>query len=129
MRKVLTFLLIFTGTVFAVFLFNLMLYACWPEYHDVLSASIAASTDDDIPVVTPVMVKEIPEQPQVTVEPEVGSTALFTGIETVEDEGVALTAQPQAQEPIIVDKQYHEDCGTGKGYWVITYSDGSTRIE
>ena len=27
------------------------------------------------------------------------------------------------------DKEYHEDCGTGKGYWVITYSDGSTSVE
>ena len=26
-------------------------------------------------------------------------------------------------------KEYHEDCGTGKGYWVITYEDGSTSIE
>ncbi|MCR5402278.1 MAG: hypothetical protein K6E91_00450 [Butyrivibrio sp.] len=43
-----------------------------------------------------------------------------------------LAASPDAsteKKAVIVDKEYHEDCGTGKGYWVITYSDGSTVIE
>ncbi len=126
MRKVLTFTLIFAGTVFVVFLFNIMMYATVPEYHDAISAAVASSKDD-IPVVTPEMVivpvatKEAADENSITLE--------------VEDEKVALSYEVEAEETkadpevIIVDKQYHEDCGTGKGYWVITYSDGSTAIE
>ena len=33
------------------------------------------------------------------------------------------------KEPVIVDKEYHEDCGTGEGYWIIKYEDGTTVIE
>ena len=29
----------------------------------------------------------------------------------------------------IVDKEYHEDCGTGEGYWIIRYSDGTVEVE
>jgi hypothetical protein len=39
------------------------------------------------------------------------------------------SAGAEADTRQIVDKEYHEDCGTGKGYWVITYDDGSTSIE
>jgi hypothetical protein len=126
MRKVLTFTLIFAGTVFVVFLFNIMMYATVPEYHDAISAAVASSKDD-IPVVTPEMVKEPSAAIQATDE--------TTSFIDVEDEKVALSYEAEAEETkadpevIIVDKQYHEDCGTGKGYWVITYSDGSTAIE
>ena len=33
------------------------------------------------------------------------------------------------KEPVIIDKEYHEDCGTGEGYWIIKYEDGTTAIE
>lgn len=51
------------------------------------------------------------------------------------DAGQPKIGQPEtgenktSKQPVIIDKEYHEDCGTGKGYWVITYSDGSTSIE
>lgn len=32
-------------------------------------------------------------------------------------------------EKRVVDKKYYEDCGSDKGYWVITYEDGTTSIE
>ncbi|WP_034443474.1 hypothetical protein [Butyrivibrio sp. AE2032] len=130
MRKVLMFLLLFTGTAFMVFIFNLLLYAFWPAYHDAVSASVTDSmtetADRSIPVVTPQMVKE--ESPVPEVVPE------ETVVQSFADEQVALSPEATddtASEPelVIVDKQYHEDCGTGKGYWVITYSDGSTEIE
>ena len=126
MRKVLTFTLIFAGTVFVVFLFNIMMYATVPEYHDAISAAVASSKDD-IPVVTPDMVTDPAAAKEATEEPPV--------FLDVEDENVALSFEAEVEEEkddpelIIVDKQYHEDCGTGKGYWVITYSDGSTVIE
>ena len=35
----------------------------------------------------------------------------------------------EKSEKRIVDKKYYEDCGSDKGYWVITYEDGTTSIE
>ena len=32
-------------------------------------------------------------------------------------------------KPSVVNKEYHEDCGTGEGYWIIQYSDGSVEVE
>ncbi len=130
MRKVLMSLFLFTGTAFMVFVFNLLLYAFWPAYHDAVSASVTDSMTEtaerSIPVVTPQMVKEESPVPEVVPEETVA--------QSFADEQVALSPEATddtASEPelVIVDKQYHEDCGTGKGYWVITYSDGSTEIE
>ncbi len=124
------FLFLFTGTAFMVFIFNLLLYAFWPAYHDAVSASVAESvtvtTDRSIPVVIPQMVKEESPAPKAVPEEVV--------VQSLGDEKVAFSpevSKETAEEPelVIVDKQYHEDCGTGKGYWVITYSDGSTEIE
>ncbi len=130
MRKGMTFLLIFTGTVFTVFVFNLVMYALIPEYHDAISAAVASS-QEDIPVVMPEAAKEMSAE-LVDVEP-----AADMETTTLRDEGVALSetvtgseeAGQEGSELIIIDKEYHEDCGTGKGYWVITYSDGSVGIE
>ena len=47
----------------------------------------------------------------------------------INNEPVAMDEKPADTEKVIIDKQYHEDCGTGKGYWVITYDDGTTEIE
>ena len=52
-----------------------------------------------------------------------------TGTEKTVAEKNGTGEDKKAKQPVIVDKEYHEDCGTGKGYWVITYSDGSTSIE
>ena len=40
-----------------------------------------------------------------------------------------VSSKSTEKKPVIIDKEYHEDCGTGEGYWVITYSDGSTVVE
>ena len=53
-------------------------------------------------------------------------------LEDYESSLTPLSAVPDSsteKTAVIVGKEYHEDCGTGKGYWVITYSDGSTVIE
>lgn len=133
MRKVSTFLLIFAGTIFSVFMIGLALYALVPEYHDAIAAAVA--TSDDIPVVTPDMVKEIPQEKE-TVDTDNSASYLDSEIAdyqskiVLEDEDVALSGSANKEkEPIVINKEYHEDCGTGKGYWVITYSDGSVVIE
>ena len=50
-------------------------------------------------------------------------------ISALESSSSSSGADNDGAERTIVDKTYHEDCGTGKGYWVITYSDGSTAVE
>ena len=128
MRKILTFLIIFGGTVSCVLMFGIVLYAIAPEYRHVVTALVE---DDDIPVVTvsqqPIEeeVKES-EEPEATPEKKPDS---YYKITYIENEPVATKSQPTDKETVIIDRQYHEDCGTGKGYWVITYEDGTIEIE
>ena len=138
MNKFLTFLMIFMGTVFSLVALNIVLYAMVPGYHDALSSIV--DRDDDIPVVE----VATPARPAKQAEPQI--TDLTAGkdteasLEYLEDEEVALSESAEDAEKDasasntatalqIIDKEYHEDCGTGKGYWVITYSDGSVGIE
>ena len=128
MRKILTFIFIFAGTVSCVFIFNILLYSLVPAYRHLLSGMVA---DDNIPVVTvteqPVTDENInPDNDQTEPEKKPDSYYKTTYID---NEPVATDAQPPEKERVIIDKQYHEDCGTGKGYWVITYDDGTTEIE
>ena len=123
MRKILTFLLIFTGTVFSVFIFNIVMYAMAPDYRHAISSAVAST--QEIPVITPDMVKESTGVAKTNTE-----VASYLKTTILEDEEVALAASsPASKNPIVIDKEYHEDCGTGKGYWVITYSDGNVVIE
>ena len=54
-----------------------------------------------------------------------------------ENAGVPLSASYEKEakseetpaKPSVVNKEYHEDCGTGEGYWIIQYSDGSVEVE
>ena len=134
MRKVLTFTLIFTGTVLTVFMFNLLMYAVVPDYHDAI-ASAVASSEDHIPVITPDMVKEstgaaLNTAANTKAQMQAEYDAVIPVTTTLKDGDVPLSSSvSEAQKPTIIDKEYHEDCGTGKGYWVITYSDGSTAVE
>ena len=128
MRKILTFLIIFGGTVSCVLMFGIVLYAIAPEYRHVVTALVE---DDDIPVVT-VSQQPIEEEVKESEEPE--STPekkpdSYYKITYIENEPVATKSQPTDKETVIIDRQYHEDCGTGKGYWVITYEDGTIEIE
>ncbi len=129
MRKVLTFTIIFTGTVLTVFLLNLMMYAMVPEYHDVIAAAVASSSDSrDIPVITPDMTKESKEDifaKDLKYTTEIDEEPAPLSKDIAADKAISSSEK----KPIAIDKEYHEDCGTGKGYWVITYSDGSVGIE
>ena len=132
MNKALTFITIFLGTVFSVFVLNIVLYALVPAYHDALSSVI--DREEKIPVVevtrTPVQKEAAAEEPDephftnLTVGKETDAT-----LETLTDEDVALSETVEDTVREIVDKEYHEDCGSGKGYWAITYSDGTVVIE
>lgn len=51
MRNALTFILIFAGAAFSVFVLNIVMYTVLPDYHDVVSSAFA--TSEEIPVVYP----------------------------------------------------------------------------
>lgn len=128
MRKILTFLIIFGGTVSCVLMFGIVLYAIAPEYRQVVTVLVE---DDDIPVVTvsqqPVADENIEnEETKPAYEKKPDS---YYKITYIENEPVATESEPTEKEAAIIDRQYHEDCGTGKGYWVITYEDGTMEIE
>lgn len=150
MNKALTFIMIFMGTVFTVFLLNIVLYALVPGYHDTISSMI--SPDDDIPVVevnraengsqTEVELTEFApgKETDATLSEVSAGKETEASLENLKDEEVPMAASAEdtakaasesntATALQIINKEYHEDCGTGEGYWVITYSDGSVGIE
>ena len=112
MRKAMTFILIFAGAVFTVFVLNIVMYATIPEYRSVVSSSVA--TSDEIPVVSPsAPAKELSapedEQDQIYIPITEPQTPMA---ESVMD---AIYTEDTAEEedtPEIVSKEYHEDCGT-----------------
>ena len=132
------------GLILSVFVINLLMYSFVPSYHDALETAVEGNSD--IPTVTVdeagnVMIHERSDKAPRTLaivdleEEENRETPLASNIEndkyvvvekTAKVKGDAEQKQEQKQ---IIDKEYHEDCGTGKGYWVITYSDGSTSVE
>jgi hypothetical protein len=87
--------------------------------------------DDNIPTVTVTDVPKVQEDTgldNIASEPEKKPDSYYK-ITYINNDSVPLEEQPTEQERVIVNKEYHEDCGTGKGYWVITYDDGTTEIE
>lgn len=144
MKRLIGITVSIAGLILSVFVINLLMYSFVPSYHDALEAAVEGNSD--IPTVTVdeagnVMIHERSDKAPralaiVDLEDEENiETPLASNIENdkyVVVEKVAKVKkdaeqeQPQKQ---IIDKEYHEDCGTGKGYWVITYSDGSTSVE
>ena len=131
MRKVTAFLMIFAGTMACVFVFNIALYTMLPEYKNMIRVMVP---DRDIPVVT--VSDETVSEEDITKSRNDESDIMqnikpdsYYKLTYIENESVALKDSPSDNKHVIVDKQYHEDCGTGKGYWVITYDDGTTEIE
>ncbi len=131
MRKVTAFLMIFAGTMACVFVFNIALYTMLPEYKNLIRVMVP---DRDIPVVE--VSKEAPAGTD-SPETQAGEDNIMQNIKPdsyykityINNDSIPLENQPTEAERVIVDKEYHEDCGTGKGYWVITYDDGTTEIE
>ena len=130
MRKFTKIAMIFVGAVLGIFVFNLVLYANNPGYRQALGGMVEEKNyeQEASSEVTSVQSTDVKEEmpdtkPKVDeVEPEIKAEA-----ETIEPE--VETSEPEVEEKTVVDKTYHEDCGTGKGYWVITYSDGSVGLE
>ncbi len=137
MRRASQIILILSGTIFSIFIFNLVMCTMVPAYRTMLSE--AMGKQEDIPVVD--VSTDLVADSSFS-EESTDAVSLNENTETLEEmlvemgayEEVPLAADVSSAEAEtdtrqIVGKEYHEDCGTGKGYWVITYDDGSTKVE
>ncbi|SFU47502.1 hypothetical protein [Butyrivibrio sp. M55] len=128
MKKVAATTLVFMGLMACVIVFNIILCVAVPEYKDFLTTAVAEETAPPVVKASTVSVtkkNEKPTEEKLTLEElkeKYDISALACSSSCDEECGGGA-------ERTIVDKAYHEDCGTGKGYWVITYSDGSTAVE
>ena len=125
MRKALGVITIITSVMAFVFMFNILLYGTVPFYKEALESAIA---DESIPVV------EASNDPVIIPENDAATTASPTleelkALTPFPEEASTSAITEEKAELNIIDKTYYEDCGSGKGYWVITYSDGSTVVD
>lgn len=137
MKSILRNTLIVMGTVFFLFIINIMLFCFVPSYRDMLVKAVGHNEEiysgkaDGIVTVEDSNISNMLDKDVYTDannnEAKVEETALDS-VDIRQQMGNADSIEEQ-QKLQIIDKEYHEDCGTGKGYWVITYSDGSTSVE
>lgn len=135
MKKIMFLPVILTGMLSSLFIFNLILYAMVPAYHTALSEAVHGKNE----AIPTVVVNRKNSSIEVTEEPAVDSSIYVINYEDNmtplspsfewPDESAATDEDASDRKPEIIEKTYHEDCGTGKGYWVIKYSDGSYEIE
>ena len=129
MRRMFGIAMLISGAVFSVFVLNIILYSFVPAYRGALMMAMPKD-DDHIPVIA-----AEGESFFDTSEPIVIHTDTK---EIIEDDTALSPAFENSQEnfkkedqnkPQIIERTYYEDCGTGHGYWVLKYSDGSYGIE
>ena len=128
MKKVAVTTMVFMGLMACVIVFNIILCEAVPEYKDFLTAAVSEETAPPVVKASTVNVtkkNEKPTEEKLTLE----ELKEKYDISALESSSSSSGADNDGAERTIVDKTYHEDCGTGKGYWVITYSDGSTAVE
>ena len=135
MRRIIFLPLILTGMLFSLFIVNLLLFSLVPSYHDALTEAVLGKSDD-IPTVIVTQKDNTTE----TADETAGDSNIYvinyeesevplSPTVTWPEENAASSDAGSDSKLEIVDRTYHEDCGTGKGYWVIKYSDGSYGIE
>ena len=131
MRRFTTCTLIISGIVLAIFGLNIVLYCYVPAYHDALESAVAG--DSEIPTVVidenkaaVVIHKNLYVNTDEVDSADQELTELVS-TDLIEEE-VPLSGSADCEKRI-VDKTYYEDCGTGNGYWIIKYEDGSTSVE
>ncbi|WP_026651980.1 hypothetical protein [Butyrivibrio proteoclasticus] len=157
MRKFLGFLFVVTGSVFSLFLINVFLCLFIPSYHDALALIVRGNEKKEDTTISFDEEPKIPlsdgEFRNVDADRDGDSEWMntkgsdvdytdpdrVTGLVTDTTKGTEIEQttgdnskdqdDEKANRPEIVDKTYHEDCGSDGGYWVITYSDGSIGIE
>ena len=128
MKKVAATTLVFMGLMACVIVFNIILCVAVPPYKDFLTAAVKEEPAPPVVKAATIGISQKTDEPtekKLTLEElkekyDISALACKSSCDEDCDGNAELT---------IVDKTYHEDCGTGKGYWVITYSDGSTVVE
>ena len=128
MRKFVKIAMIFVGMVLGIFIFNLVLYANSPGYRKTLGGMVEEKNYVQEETATDVE-EQATENSTYAVEIVPDTKPVEEVAPDNKSETETETPEPEAEEKVVVDKTYHEDCGTGKGYWVITYSDGSVGLE
>lgn len=137
MRRLLGIATVIMGAVFSVFVMNLMLYSLLPGYRSALLLTVRY-LKSDIPVIEVEKDNDLPARESVqanthTKEISDEDTALSPDFENIRDEEIITytenSEKDEQNKPQIIERTYYEDCGTGHGYWLIKYSDGSYGIE
>ena len=131
MRRFTMCTLIISGIVLAIFGVNIVLYCYVPAYHDALESAVAG--DSEIPTVVIDENKAavvIQKNLYVNTEDADNADQELTELGTADlmEEEVPLSGNVDCEKRV-VEKTYYEDCGTGNGYWIIKYEDGSTSVE
>ena len=151
MKRFVGLSLFFSTMVLILFLSNILLYSHNEDYRDALIEMVTGKNEDDIPVVDvsrDVIISYDEDNVtyrdlnyNVLTEDEVPLSATY--MDDAYDKNAVSESEyvernitvngteedNSDKEPVIVDKEYHEDCGTGEGYWIIKYEDGTTVIE
>ena len=139
MRRVLGISVVFLGALVCVLLFNMFLCSIVTTYKDVIKSMV--SQDPEIPVVEVsegvTIVRQNNEVRYITPETETSSDEEDASMKEANEyfDNLGKKSESEASQdacgeaPVIVDRQYYEDCGTGKGYWVLTYEDGRKVVE
>lgn len=127
MKRFVGLTLFFSGLVLIFFISNIVLYSRNKCYHDALIEAVTGREEADIPVVDV-------SRDAVIVFDEDDVIYRDLDLKELDEEDVPLSPtyaeeKSKEKEPLIIDKEYHEDCGTGEGYWIIKYEDGTTAIE
>ena len=124
----------FAGLIFLIFMVNLLLYSFSPNYRAALLTVVTGDDVKEIPVVD--VNREVygADTGNILRDKEAVEAVNIRAIhEELLDEDTPLAAvYDEADDepaPCIIDKEYHEDCGTGEGYWIIKYEDGSVAVE
>ena len=129
MKRFVGLSLLFAGLVFAFFIVNLYLYSYNPDYHAALQEAVTGREDEAIPVI------DVNKDIELSTENVINKGFIYNELNEEEIPLAAVyddTSEEDSEEistSVIVDKEYHEDCGTGEGYWIIRYDDGTVVVE
>ena len=132
MRRILGISVMFLGTLVCIIIFNIVLCALVPPYKNAISSAVAGNSGIPVVEVTEggTVVKENNEVRYIANEVSDREVEeYFNNLDKKEDAEELGSAGAGTEEPIVIDREYYEDCGNGKGYWVLTYSDGRKVVE
>ncbi len=148
MKRALWVILILIGMLILVFTLNLVAYTAVPSYRSALKNVVNGDTSDTVSIQASEQVSKegvpdkgaVPEKKKTydIVSPQKESGLIESQTTSANDDEYESkssktdTNEKESREekkPSIIDKEYHEDCGTGEGYWIIKYEDGTMEIE